>query len=316
MPLLLDPLEEPQLGTGGTEPLLCDEAFRIEASQPKHEGCPVLIKQRAVIANKGVLANIRWPLRFPDGSPVNLLSCLAPDGSGDTSLSLSESVDGPRLAVRFMDCDCDQRIYEVAATSPNLEQGIVHYRLPVEIVDQAGIYRQEIGVVGADARLIYSEAGLVSVERGMWGDVTTVKQGPLTLGEIRMHLRDTPTENTLLDDVEFSVEEILHALVWPVQQWNELPPSVAPFRCSNFPFRFHWRQAVVGELLRTAGHHYMRNNIKVSHGGVSGNFKDRYNEYLQVSQLYRQEWLDFVKAKKVSINAGASIQSLGSGYGW
>lgn len=282
-----------------------------------HEGCPVLSKIRHVVVPQGVCAILEWPLRHPDGRAVDLTTCFPQE----TSTSVSESKEGANaaeaVAARFADCD-GNNILEIEGAVHDYTTGKIRFAVPTQVYDTPGIYQLSMAILQEDSagvrRPIFVDSGLLSVEGTLWGN-RAVRTRPPTLGEIRMHLRDTAVENDLLADVEFDDQELIQALVRPIQQWNEIPPPVAPFTCNTFPFRYHWLQAVVGELLTTAAHHYMRNNLKMNHAGLAGNFKDRYREYLGLAERYRQEWKDFVTQKKIEINASMGMGSAHSAYG-
>jgi len=127
----------------------------------------------------------------------------------------------------------------------------------------------------------------LSVEPTLFGDPQLQRPTVPTVEEIRRHLRDTGLENELLNnEVQFSTPEIIGALLTPVRVWNETPPDIARYNCHNFPYTHHWRQGVVAELLRSAAHHYMRNDMPVNHGGVQGNLKNKYDQYLRLAQQY------------------------------
>lgn len=291
-----------------------------------HEGCPVLTKVRHIVVPKGVCPTIEWPLRATNGKAVNLSVCFAPDApeesESSTSVSVSLSVavaEGTTFAVRARFADCDNRgtIYERPGAVQDAASGKVRFTLPEEIFDEAGIYVMSVAIVAVaedgTETPVFVERGLLSVEDSLWGN-TTNRNAPPTLADIRMHLRDTHVENDFLQDVEFDADELVSALVQPIRYWNEVPPPIACFTCRTFPFRYHWMRATVSELLKTAAHHYMRNNINVDHGGVSGNFKERYQEYLAVAKMYEDEWKTFVDEKKVEINAAGGRLSIGSPY--
>lgn len=308
-----DTVASPDLPIG---PELCPEVANVVTpNQPCEEGCPILIKQRAVLLDKGVSAVIDWPLRMRDGKAANLENCDDPSSvSVSTSASLWEAVAEGTIVVRFSDCDFGGAIYEIEGTVQDTTDGTVRFTPPDEVIEQAGIYQMSIGVRDEYDRIIFHEPGLLSVEPSLFGDYTQTT-GPPTVRDLRMHLRDTAIENDLLGDVEFDVSEIVYAVTQPIRQWNETPPPVARHNCRSFPYAFHWRQAIVGELLRTAAHHYMRNEFTASHGGISGNFKNKHQQYLQLAEVYSTEWRRFIKAKKVELNAAGAYGSLDSLYG-
>lgn len=301
--------------------MLCDDVNVLTADQPCEEGCPILNKSRTVLAEKGVCATIEWVMRDRQGNAVDLSGCF-PESSASVSaesVSVSESSvsasasDAGSVVVRFAGCDQGGDIYEVTGSVQDASAGKVRFAPPAEVMGIAGIYTMSIGIVNSAGAVVLQNTALLSVEPTLFGD-TGQRVGPPTVGQLRVHLRDFPQENELLGDYEFDVTEILQAIVRPVQQWNETPPPVARFSCSNFPFKFHWQQAIVGELLRTAAHSYMRNEYQAEHGGIRGNLKAKHRQYMEISELYATEWRRFVKAKKVEINAGMAMGSLGSSY--
>lgn len=292
-----------------------------------HEGCPVLTKVRHIVVPKGICPTIEWPLRAANGKAINLSLCFPVDAdeeseSSESSTSVSLSVPvpaGTTFAVRARFAECDNRgtIYERPGAVADAASGKVRFTLPKEVFDEAGINVMSVAIVSVDAEgvelPVFAERGLLSMEDSLWGN-TGNRQSPPTLADIRMHLRDTGVENDFLQDVEFDADELVSALVQPIQYWNEVPPPIAYLTCRTFPFKYHWMRATVSELLKTAAHHYMRNNVNVDHGGVRGNFKDRFKEYLAVAKMYEEEWKVFVDEKKVSINAAGGRLNIGSPY--
>lgn len=300
---------------------VCDGTPVWTPEQSCHEGCAILSKVRHIVIEKGICATVEWGLRHADGKTADLSLCFPTESSASVSVSgsvsessVSDVVTEPLIKIRLGDCDGAGTIYEVTGTVADAKTGTIRFTLPKEIFNLAGIYIMDMAMVDATTKSpLFIDNGILSVETGLWGD-TTQRTGPPTLSDIRIHLRDTPLENDLLDDVEFDVAEVINAIVYPVHQWNEEPPPVAPFTCRTFPYRFHWRQAVVGELLRISAHHYMRNNLKLNHGGLQGNVKDKYQEYLALAESYRLEWKEFIDKKKLEINAGLGMKTLGSPY--
>lgn len=297
------------------ENVLCDQPNIFTPETACHEGCPILSKVRHIVVPKGVCAIIEWQLRKQDGSAVDLSACFPGAENSESSVSVGKD-PAEAVKARFADCDGTGSILQIAGIVSDAEAGKIRFAVPQGIYDSAGIYVMSMAIlqqVGDVQSPIFIDNGLLSIEGTLWGNTTQGTQPP-TLGEIRMHLRDTPIENDLLADVEFDSQEIIGAITRPVRQWNETPPPVAPFTCRTFPFRYHWLQAVVGELLRTSAHHYMRNNLKMNHAGLTGNFKDKFEEYMGVANQYTAEWKDFIIEKKIEINASMGFGSLSSPY--
>lgn len=294
--------------------VICDGVPIFTPETACHENCPILSKTRHIVIPKGVCATVEWSLRHPDGKTADLTTCFSETSQSISgSISVNDPVD-PLVKVRVGECDGAGAILEVSGTVQDNATGTIRFTIPQDVYNNAGIYVLSMAIVDSTTEApIFIDTGLLSVEVGLFGSLTQTNAPP-TLADIRLHLRDTPVENDLTDDVEYDTAEILNAIVMPIHQWNAEPPPVAAFTCRTFPYKFYWRQAVVGELLRVAAHHYMRNNLKINHGGISGNFKDKYKEYLALAESYRLEWKEFVTMKKIELNASLGFRSVSSPY--
>lgn len=319
MPVVLQPIVSTPTQVDSTSLLFTDDGQPVvRPALPSHEACAIHTKNRQIITPKGACPTLEWTFLDALGNPIDLTTIITVEDTSESSeTSISVSGDSsPTYTVkgRFSDCDIvgKSTVYEVNGAFEDLSAGKVRIQLPAPFVNWGGIYRVEIVLCRDDVPILHNRV-LWNVEETLWGDLTK-RSGIPSLGEIRMHLRDTAVENDLLQDVEYDDEEILHAIVRPVRYWNEIPPPVKVFSCRSFPYRYHWLEAIVGQLMQTAAHHYMRNEIPVNHGGVQGNFKDKYGQYLAYAKKYDEAWRVFVDHKKVEINAGMGSHSLRSTY--
>lgn len=290
----------------------------VEAAESTHEGCPIRTKRRVVTIKKGQCIPVAWEMRWPDGVAADLSACLGEsDGSvsDSSSSSESESATGVSLLVRFRLIDSSRPLAETTATATTAATGRVSFTVPSCVASAAGIYRFEVALVQDEAccEILFSDSGVLIVEDGMWGDQNQ-QGGPPSLEDIRMALRDRGVENDLLQDVEFDDAEIVHCLVAPVRQFNETPPPLTIFTTSSFPYRYHWTLAAAGELLRIAAHHYLRNKLQAQSGQLSVDDKNKNQEYMQLAELYRREWMEFIVQRKVSLNATQGYGTLSSIY--
>lgn len=309
-----------------SRPISC-VAGTISPEDSSSEGCPITTKRRIVSIDKGQTARICWPMRWRDGQAADLSDCFYPLGSESAGhASTSESFDADSesaadgdgdlvLKVRFRDaCGSADEYPTVVAAVADAVNGLACFTIPKQVAQNSGVYGFQIGIF-EDADLLFVDSGVINVEAGLWGN-TDQRTGPPTLEEIRYHLRDRAAENTLLRQVEFDDSELLMAISRPIAQFNETPPPICNFSCRNFPFKYHWLNAIVAELLRVSAHHYMRNCLQVNSGGLSIDDKNRYTQYLKYADMYIEEWKNFIIEKKVQINAEAFSGSSGSSYGY
>ena len=128
--------------------------------------------------------------------------------------------------------------------------------------------------------------------------------------EVRIFLRDTdPDANLLLDDFEFSPEEIRTAMNITVDRWNDTPPDIYRMDYDEFPYRSILLLGVASNLLSMAAHRYRRNSLAINAGGTSVNDQDKSREYEQAAARLRDEYLQAIRMKKRELNTGL-------GWGW
>lgn len=126
----------------------------------------------------------------------------------------------------------------------------------------------------------------------------------LTDMDIRIWLRDSdPAANVLLDDFEFSPEEIRTAQTLTVDYWNETPPAISGYDYVDFPYRFALLRGTSANLLFMAAHRYRRNELQYSAGGLSVDSENKYQQYDAAGSRLWEEYKQWVRMKKREINA-------------
>lgn len=138
-------------------------------------------------------------------------------------------------------------------------------------------------------------------------------QFPLTIGEIRMLVRDrAPGDNNLLDQVEFEDSQIAAAIRWPIDEWNsKFGDFGATYSYNMFPYRWPWAQATVSELFKIAANGYQRNSLAYQAGGMTVSNQERAEEYRRSAAMYRQEWQLFMSRTRTQMSWDASMGSFG-----
>lgn len=276
-----------------------EDFLTVEPVDSVADGCPVKMKTRIVLTERGKPTIVKWELRDREGNPIDL----------------SDEAD-VTAEVRIQDVMQCSAIGTIEATLTPDSPAYVEFTLPETIYKQVGIFKFSVAIKDADDQIIFINDGLLSNERSLFGYESGNQDdpGPLTLQEIRLQLRDTMIENNLLDQVEFDDAELIHAMIMVIREWNETPPPVAKFGPHNFPFRYNWLMGTCGNLLRVAAAHYLRNDLQSSHGGVQLNDKAKAQPYLAVAGQILGEWKTFIVRQKVAINARRAYGSVGSPY--
>jgi len=129
--------------------------------------------------------------------------------------------------------------------------------------------------------------------------------------DVRFFMMDrTASENFLLDDLEFTDDEINNAMVLTVDKYNATLPLVNTYTSDNFPYRYEMLLGASGILMKIKAVNMMRNNLNYqTSDGVAINDLEKRKEYFQIAQMFDQEFLDRVTKIKVSKNAEEC-------YGW
>jgi hypothetical protein len=123
--------------------------------------------------------------------------------------------------------------------------------------------------------------------------------------DIRLFLRDNdPDLNYLLDDFEFTPEELRSAMQFTVDKWNETPPAVAHYTVDSFPWRHHYMIGVAAQLLNIAGFRYQRNDLNYSVPGGAVNDQNKGPAYFAKAKELSQQFDAWMHVKKTEIQVG------------
>ncbi len=127
----------------------------------------------------------------------------------------------------------------------------------------------------------------------------------LTELDIRIWMRDNdPNANLLLEDYEFTPEEIRTCMTLAVDKWNETPPllSTHSYDVDTFPFRGELLRGTCANLLFAAAMRFRRNELKANIPGGVVNDQGKYQEYDSAGSRMWEEFVKWIVYKKRSIN--------------
>lgn len=133
----------------------------------------------------------------------------------------------------------------------------------------------------------------------------------LTDLDVRIWLRDNdPEANLLLDDFEFTPEEIRTAMTTTVDHWNDIPPYIRNYDYDKFPFRSMLLRGTAANLLFMAAHRFRRNSLQYQGGGMSVDDQNKYQQYDMAGERLWQEYANWCSMNKRSINAEQGFATL------
>lgn len=217
------------------------------------------------------------------------------------------SVFPTRLAL-FRNPFCAAKTY---AGRMQIRDGKILIVPPEEVLRNPGIYAFEFRWT-QDGET-FDGTSVVSVEQSLINAAASdqLPHGPLRLSQIRRKLRDYTALNDVLAAPEFSTEEIVQAMLEPIEYFNEVPPHVLRYTPSNFPYRLHWLDATVARLLQTAGLWMQRNQVTIKGEGISADERSKFTAILKYSAIQWDRYEKFVHTEKSRHNASRAYGIIG-----
>lgn len=172
---------------------------------------------------------------------------------------------------------------------------------PEQVTKNPGIYQLE--VIWSQNNYQHFGLSLVSVEQSLLNRATTRgNPGPLTVDKIRSRLRDFPELNDSFS-YEFSIKELLNAILDPLEYYNETPPYSDTYSANNFPYRQRWLDATVSRLLHMQAQGLFRNQVEIQAEGLMADSRAKYHRMLQIADMLWKEYQQFVIADKARKSA-------------
>lgn len=323
---------EPESGSGGSTPapVPCDGVGILSTEPTNLNGNALRTRLRSVSLQQGQCATIDWTLHDRSGKPVDLSGCGF--GTDEGSSSAEEVSLGSEESIAASTSKLVFRMREYIATNGgggsfiqiddvtviNAAEGKVRIQLLAEHVQLAGVYFGELALIETDGEgsecIVLSNVFYVVINKGLYG--SDRYRGAPSIAEIRLHLRDShPDESYLLDGLAFDDAEIAFCVARPIEYWNEVPPPIKKFTTQTFPYRYHWLDAIIGNLFLMAEESHRRNQLQYSAGGINIDDMNKERNYGAAAAKRLAEWKEWVRQKKIEINLQDAFGGIGSPYG-
>lgn len=143
----------------------------------------------------------------------------------------------------------------------------------------------------------------------------------VTSDMIRMFLRDYALGhlpggqgNILLDDVQFTPDELTFAVRMAVSAFNAMTP-VSSFLPENFPNEYLLLLGTARFLMMSESFHQLRNQVQTQDGDIApSGIYEKHQAYLAVAQVLQAEWQELSRNMKNQFNIEGSYGTYGSGY--
>lgn len=259
----------------------------------------------------GGVSRSGWPtLSLVTAMEKTLTIQLYEDLLGEIVLDLT-NVDSAKFFAKEMQHHTVYYIEKDLTLEAPASDGKVTLALVPADLPYAGIWYASVVLFDAEGDKISEHPMFLEVRKGL--DHKIPQNTPINIAEIRLMNRDLdPAANELLLTYEFDDTEIAFAIMRPVDEWNETLPPVQTFTAATFPYREHWRKAVVGYLMRTAGRKYYRDYLQYTAGGISVNDKTKWDGYNKLADALIAEWRTWMKQEKVRLNSLQCYRGMGT----
>ena len=145
----------------------------------------------------------------------------------------------------------------------------------------------------------------------------------VTADKIRMFLRDYALGklpggqgNIILDDVQFTPEELTNATEFAVEAFNALTP-VSNYTTENFPNSYMLLLGTTRFLMISESFHQLRNQVDVQDGDIAPTgIYSKAQGYIALARELQNEWNYLTRQLKNQHNMESCYGSVGSGYAY
>ena len=283
-------------------------------NESAYQRVPCTADTQVIRLSQGQKKVVDITMRDENGNALDIYELLSNLESGvNTELSSSsasgEDQTGVKLAASHTYSSTGVE-FEIEGTIVDADAGQVRFNLDPAHTATPGALVASVGVFHKTTLLFQQPIYL----EFMPNNFTLSTCGPLTVPEVRMDIMDMcPDANYLIDELEFTDAEIIHAMRTTIDIFNEMPPRVVTYTPETFPFRGAWLGATSGYLLKMIANRYRRNTLRYSAGGITIADQERADAYQKEADkaldMYR-EWCQQIQVQtNISMGYGSIAPS-------
>lgn len=142
---------------------------------------------------------------------------------------------------------------------------------------------------------------------------TPTNSAPLNREDLRIFLRDFAQNNVLLDNVQFTADELTRAIAFASDEWNIFTPVTRDMP-GSIP-RSILMLGAAAWLMQSESFLQLRNQATYQDGDVVNiGIDDKHQFYLNLAQTLKAEWKATAQKYKQQLNMEDGYGSIGSGY--
>jgi hypothetical protein len=134
--------------------------------------------------------------------------------------------------------------------------------------------------------------------------------------QIRRFMRDFPDKNILLDDVEFSQDDVTQGVEMVTSKYNAVTPQTS-MAVSGWPSHLQYvlLLGVAAYLIKSGAFLQLRNQATYQDGDIAPiGIDDKYPLYIAFAQQLQAEWDAMVREIKTQNNLESVYGGFASGY--
>lgn len=257
---------------------------------------------KSVTVSAGARKQVLFKLVDGRGKARDIGQELVDAGATPPDWSPQSDLSDQSVVVRLTASDwTDSRstLFDIEGSVENAQEGLVSFLLLPEHTAYAGIYNAEVGVF-ADQQLVFSHPVRMNVQPSLF---SPRRRGGMTVAEVRLACLDLEVdEDSLLDELEFTDEEIYNAMRRVVDLWNQTPPVIRQYTTRTFPWREWWLRGTLAMIYDAAAVRYARDHLPYQAGGVQIDDKNKSQEYRAMAQQHLGEFMEWMRQTKVAWN--------------
>lgn len=124
----------------------------------------------------------------------------------------------------------------------------------------------------------------------------------LSVADVRLYAKDDPLMNVLLQGKYQSSDELVElAMRLAVNDFNVVPP-ISQYSVNTFPSDTVLMYGVLHHLANAEAERQLRNNVTYNAQGLNAGIDDKFPQYNQLAQYYKQLFEAKIKELKVQQN--------------
>jgi len=135
----------------------------------------------------------------------------------------------------------------------------------------------------------------------------------LTAAQVSLYIQDSPLNNYLLDNEEFSEDRINLAIQLAISEANAIPPR-GTYTILDFPNMGLLMDGTLWKLFDGQAAFFARNSLPYSDGGITVNLEERQEAYMSLAANFRDRFLDGMRQLRIEDNIEGSWSVLQSDY--